>query len=102
MIPLRSASFRWLWCSTLASAGAQGLERTATAWLAYEVSGSALAVGLVMAARMVPSLALGLAAGTMADRGDRRRQLLIVAAVGVPLMAAVSWLVGAGVVQVWQ
>src|SRR5438094_576317 len=44
MIPLRSASFRWLWCSTLASAGAQGLERTATAWLAYEVSGSALAV----------------------------------------------------------
>src|SRR5438477_8911719 len=45
MIPLRSAPFRWLWCSTLAAAGAQGLERTATAWLAYEVSGSALAVG---------------------------------------------------------
>jgi MFS family permease len=100
--PLRSPAFRWLWCATLGSSGAQGLERTATAWLAYEASGSPFAVGLVMAARMVPSLALGLAAGTIADRSDRRRQLLTIATTAVPLMAAVGWLVRAGGVQVWH
>jgi len=77
--PFRLAAFRWLWCSTMASAGAQTMERTTTAWLALQTGGGAFAVGLVFAARSLPSLLFGLAAGTIADRADRRRQLLIVA-----------------------
>jgi MFS family permease len=99
--PLRSPAFRWLWCSTLGSAGAQGLERTATAWLALEAGGG-FAVGLALAARTVPSLLLGLAAGTLADRVDRRRQIAAVAAAMLPLAAAVAWLVAAGGVAVWH
>lgn len=102
MTPFRSAAFRWLWCSTLASAGAQTMERTATAWLALQSGGGAFAVGLVFAARSLPSLLFGLAAGTVADRADRQRQLLAVAGLALPLMATVGWLVGAGTVRVWQ
>jgi len=102
MAPFRSVAFRWLWCSTLASAGAQQMERTATAWLALQSGGGAFAVGLVFAARSLPSLLFGLAAGTIADRADRRMQLLTVAGVAFSLMAALGWLVGAGTIHVWQ
>jgi MFS family permease len=44
----------------------------------------------------------GLAAGTIADRSDRRRQLLFVAAAALPLMLLLGWLVGAGFVRAWQ
>src|SRR5919202_5498952 len=51
---------------------------------------------------MLPSLLFGLAAGTIADRADRRRQLLIVATAAVPLMAALGALAGAGGLHVWH
>ncbi|MCA1669912.1 MAG: MFS transporter [Thermomicrobia bacterium] len=102
MTPFRLAAFRWLWCSTTASAGAQTMERTTTAWLALQAGGGAFAVGLVFAARSLPSLLFGLAAGTIADRTDRRRQLLVVAGVAVALMATIGVLVEAGTIRIWQ
>lgn len=81
---------------------AQGLERTATAWLALEAGGGPVAVGLIFAARMLPSLLFGLAAGTIADRADRPRQLLAVAGAALLLMAGFGWLVGAGGTRIWQ
>jgi MFS family permease len=78
------------------------MERTATAWLALETGGGAFAIGLSFAARMLPSLLFGLAAGTIADRADRRRQLLAVAGISLFLMAAFGWLVGAGGIRIWQ
>jgi MFS family permease len=102
MTPFRLPAFRRLWCSSLASTGAQGMERTATAWLALEVGGGAVAIGLIFAARMLPSLLFGLAAGTIADRADRPRQLLAVAGAALLLMAAMSWLSGTGKIQIWQ
>ena len=102
MAPFRSSAYRWLWGSTFGSATGQGIERTATAWLALEAGGGAVTVGLALAARMVPSLVLGLAAGTMADRTDRRRQLVAVAAASLPLMLLIAWLVGSGAIAAWH
>lgn len=102
MNPFRSATFRHLWCSSLSSAGAQGMERTATAWLTLEAGGGAFTIGLVFAARMLPSLLFGLAAGTLADRSDRPRQLLAVAASALVLMAGLGVVVGHGAITVWQ
>jgi len=102
MTPLRSSAFRRLWCSSLASTGAQGMERTVTAWLALEVGGGAFAIGLIFAARMLPSLLFGLAAGTIADRADRPRQLLAVAGAALLLMAVFGYMVGLGGIRVWQ
>jgi MFS family permease len=98
----RSVAFRWLWASTLCAAGAQWMERVATAWLALEAGGGALGVAMVMAARMVPSLIFGLAAGTIADRRDRRTQLLFVGGAAALLMLALSVWVGRGAVELWH
>jgi predicted MFS family arabinose efflux permease len=102
LTPFASPAFRSLWSSTLASAGAQGLERTATAWLALEAGSGAFDIGLIFAARMLPSLILGLVAGTIADRSDRPRQILAVAGASLFLMAAFGWIADGGQVQVWQ
>src|SRR5947207_429296 len=102
MTPFQSPAFRRLWCSSLASTGAQGMERTVTAWLALETGGGAFVIGLIFAARMLPSLLFGLAAGTIADRADRPRQLLTVGGAALLLMATFSWLIGTGGIRVWQ
>src|ERR1043165_1389898 len=102
MLALRSRTFRWLWCSSLASTAAQGMERTVTAWLALEVGGGAIAIGLIFAARMLPSLLFGLAAGTIADRVNRAHQLLAVAVAALALMAGFGWVVGLGGLRVWH
>ena len=100
--PFRSIAFRWLWTSSGLANGAQMMERTTTAWLVLQLGGGALAVGLAFAARSLPGLLFGLAAGTVADRVDRRRQILTVAVLAAVLMAFTSWLVGTGTIQVWQ
>lgn len=102
MTPFASPGFRSLWSSMLASSAAQGMERTATAWLALQIGSGAFEIGLIFAVRMLPSLLLGLIAGTIADRADRSRQLLVVAGVAVLLMAAFGWIGNAGKIQLWQ
>lgn len=102
MTPFRSPAFRRLWLSSVAATTAVGMERTATAWLALETGGGPVAVGLIFAARMLPSLLFGLAAGTIADRADRPRQLLAVALVAVALMAGFGWLAAETDIQIWQ
>jgi MFS family permease len=105
LAPFRSSSFRWLWSSSVAAAFAQGMERTATAWLALssvDVSSGAFVVGLVLAVRMLPLLVLGLAAGTIADQANRQRQLFVVAGVGVSVMALVAWVAVSQTFTIWH
>jgi MFS family permease len=101
MTPFRSPSFRHLWWSTILASGALGMERTITAWLALELGAGPLAIGFIFAARMLPSLLLGLVAGTIADRADRRLQLLAVGAASLAMLLAFGGLVAAGLVGVW-
>ena len=98
----QSRPFRFVWCSSLATAGAQWMERVATGWLALEIGGSALGVGVVLAARMLPSLLLGLTAGALADRLDRRRMLMGVAAAGGLLTLGLGLLVRSGTLAFWE
>lgn len=102
MTPFRIGAFRRLWCSSVAGSAAIAIERTATAWLVLQIGGGALAVGAIFAARMLPSLLFGLAAGTIADRADRPRQLIAVGAAGLLLTAGFGGLVALGGLRVWQ
>jgi MFS family permease len=99
---LRSPAFRRLWCSSLASTASQSMERTTTAWLALQVGGGAFAIGMIFAARMLPSLLFGLAAGTIADRANRTHQLLAVAVAALVLIASFGWIVSLGGLRVWH
>jgi predicted MFS family arabinose efflux permease len=78
------------------------MERTTTAWLALLASDNPLGVGVVFAARNLPSLLFGLMSGTIADRVERPRLLFGVAGAASVLMAVLSWLSSAGNIQTWQ
>jgi MFS family permease len=89
-----------LWSSTLAASLGAGMQQTATAWLALDAG--AFAVGLVLAARMLPSLLFGLAAGTLADRAHRNRLLVGVSISAIPIMLVLNRLAASGSVAVWE
>jgi len=97
----RTGQYCRMWMSNAASAGAESMERTTTTWLALQLGGP-FAIGLVLAARLVPFLLLGLAAGTVADRVDRTRQLLAVAGGTMLLVGGFGLLNIPGGLQVWQ
>jgi hypothetical protein len=51
--------------------------QTIMLWQVYDISGSALNLGLLGIARLLPSLSLGLIGGAVADSYSRRNIVLI-------------------------
>jgi MFS transporter, DHA3 family, macrolide efflux protein len=73
----RNGRFRNLWIAQLVSTIGDSLVDIAAAILVYRLTGSALAVGLVLMATAAPALLIGLFAGVVADRYDRKRIMVI-------------------------
>jgi MFS family permease len=84
----REAPFRWFAFSRLFSGTAMTLFGSAIAWHVYDLSHSPGQLGLIGLIRFVPSLALSLPAGAVADSLDRRR--LIQAAQVVPMLCSAT------------
>ena len=91
---LRSRPFRIYFAGQVASASGTFLQQTAIGWLVFRITGSASSLGLVLAAGGVPSLLLGPWGGSIADRFDLRK-LLIVTQSLFALSAAVLWALAA-------
>ena len=53
------------------------MQRTATGWLAWELSHQSFWVGLVVMADLIPALVVGPFGGVLADRADRRRIMIV-------------------------
>ena len=71
-------------------------------WLAYHISGSAFALGLVAMARGLPQLVLSPWGGVAADRFDKQK-LLLASQCSLAVLAVVNAvLVQLNVIQVWQ
>ncbi len=99
---LRLPQYRLLWFGMLFSIGAMQIDLVARAWLAYDLTGSGLTLGLVTAARGLPQLILAPFGGVAADRFDKRR-LLVYSQSGVFILATVNAvLVITGAIQIWQ
>ncbi len=69
-------AFRWYFCGSVVSDLGTWLQNTAQVLLAYHLSHSVLAVGMVTCAQYSSPLVLGPWAGVMADRFGGRRTLL--------------------------
>ncbi|MBI2321401.1 MAG: MFS transporter [Chloroflexi bacterium] len=94
--------FRTLWLGMLFSLASMQMDLVARSWLAYDLSGSGLALGLVVAARGLPQLLCSVVAGVAADRLDKRR-LLIATQLSLALLALANGvLVHLGVVAIWH
>jgi MFS family permease len=85
----------------LTSMGAQLLQ-VAILWQVYELTGSALALGLTGLARALPHMVLSLVGGVIADRLDRVRLIQAGQLGNALLVTALAGLTLLGEVQMWQ
>jgi MFS family permease len=91
---LRSTPFRQFFAGQVVSASGTFLQATAVGWLVLKLTGSAGSLGLVLAAGGIPSLVFGPWGGSIADRVDLRK-LLIVTQFTFGLLAAALWILAA-------
>ena len=78
------------------------MQRVAQDWLVLELTNSGTALGIVTALQFGPSLVLGLWGGVIADRGDKRKILLLTQA-GMALAALFLGVLDlSGVVAYWH
>jgi MFS family permease len=66
-------AFVLFWLARVASTIAFQMQAVAVAWLVYDLTGSAFALGMVGLAQFAPALLLALVVGHIADRYDRPR-----------------------------
>jgi MFS family permease len=85
--PLRHGSFAVLWFAALVSNTGSWMHDLAAGWFMATLNPSPAMVALVQAATTLPVCLLALPAGTLADRMDKRR-LLVMVQVAMMLIAA--------------
>jgi MFS family permease len=85
---LRTPTFRRFLIGNLVSTIGQQMQTVAIGWELYERTGQAITLGGVGLAQFLPMLLLTLPAGTLADRYDRRRILMLT--LGLTTLAAIG------------
>ncbi len=74
---LRHRNYRLFFCGQSVSLIGTWLTRTATSWLVYRISHSALVLGWVSFAGLIPAFVLSPFAGVLVDRWDKHRVLVV-------------------------
>lgn len=97
-------NYRTWFIGTLTSNIGGWMARTAQAWLVLTIltANSASALGILTAITFIPNLLLGPLGGSIADRFDKRRILLITMISGTVTSLALGVLVIAGVCKLWM
>ena len=72
----RHRPFRLLFTTRTAANTANQMQAVAVGWLIYDITGSALALGLIGLVQFIPPLALSLIAGHVVDRYSRKHILI--------------------------
>jgi MFS family permease len=75
--PFAESAFRSLWSANIISNIGVWMQTVGGAWLMTTLTADALPVALMQTATTLPAFLVGLPAGSLADRIDRRRLLLI-------------------------
>lgn len=99
---LNSRNYRLFFAGELVSYIGSWMQTMAEAWLVKTLTGSGVAVGATFAFRFLPVLLFGLWGGTVADRFDRRKVLVVTQSLSAVLAVGLWLIVLTGVVQVWM
>jgi MFS family permease len=99
---LGAASFRLLWLSMFPAMLAWQMIAIANGYVAYLVSGSALALGVVSVATGLPVALFSLAGGVVADRLSRRAVLVATQLAFAASAAILAVLILVGRLEVWH
>src|SRR4051794_25970930 len=98
---LEYRDYRLLFLSTVVSSMGFQLQAITNLWQIYELTGSALQIGITGLARAVPILLFSLAGGVVAARFARRRIIMATQLLNGCLALFLAFVTITGVVQVW-
>src|SRR5229473_6019333 len=99
--PLMEPAFRALWSANVIANIGVWMQTVGGAWLMTTLTADALPVALMQTATTMPSFLVGLPAGSLADRIDRRHLLLMAQAWMFVSVASLAVLTLMGVVSPW-
>ena len=99
---LRVRDYRIFWSGLMAQVSGQTMFRFTLGWLAFDLTGSPLFLGYVALFQALPTIALTLIGGVLADRYDQRRVILSVQAVSVSVVGLLAFLAISGRIELWH
>ncbi len=99
---LQYREFRYLWLGQATTAMGLWMDQVARGWLIYQLTNSAFQLGSIRVIQVLPFLFLSPLAGTLADRYDRKTQMIIGQTITVALYGVLAFLVITHLVQVWH
>ncbi|MGE0796148.1 MAG: MFS transporter [Acidimicrobiia bacterium] len=95
-------NFRYFFAGQVTSVAGTWTQTIAQSWLVLDLSGNRpISVGIVTAMQFLPSLALGLWGGLLADRFDKRRLLMACQASMAVVAAVLAVVTLAGWAELW-
>jgi hypothetical protein len=100
--PLRNRDFALLFGATAISLVGDGIFYVALAWQAYDLSGAASALSLVLTAMFGARLLFLLVGGAIADRFDRRRVMISADLIRAACLAVVAVLGAMDTLALWH
>lgn len=102
LAPLRERGFRWYFLSRLVNLAGSTMAPVALAFAVLEVSDSAGALGLVLAARTIPEVVFLLAGGVIADRLGRRLVIQVSNVGAAVTQGMIATLLLSGHAELWH
>jgi MFS family permease len=100
--PLGESNFAWYYGARIASMVAGLMVSVALAFAVLEISDSASALGLVLAAHTIPMVVFLLFGGVVSDRWDRALIMRVSALLSAATQGTVAYLVISGVAELWM
>ena len=98
----RYRNFRLYFASHAVSFAGTWMQQIAAYWLVLELTGSAVAVGALALAQLLPVTVLGLLVGQIIDRFDVRRLLVCTETILSAIALTLSTLTLTGAIEVWH
>ena len=99
---LRHRNFRLFWSGQIVSQVGTSMQLMAQSWLVYRLTDSALMLGLVSFAALLPVVPVSLLSGVISDRFPRRPLIILTESVLMLQALAMAALTLSGAIQVWH
>jgi MFS family permease len=94
--------FRLLWLGQACTGMGTWMDQVTRGWLVYELTDSALQLGLVRGIQAIPFLLLSPVAGTAADRYSRKTQVIVAQFLNGLVYVATALLIFTGQIRPWH
>jgi len=98
----RHRNYQLFFTGQLISFTGTWMQSVAESWLVYRLTGSSALLGVTAFCSQIPVFVLAPLAGTVADRGNRHRIMVVTQTISMLLALALGLLTITGRVQVWQ